>query len=65
MIVEVSVKDEKSELFLALLDELKNTVIENFKITDRFEKELEKRVKDIKDNTVKTLSKEEVFDGLC
>ena len=65
MVVEVSVKDEKSELFLALLDELKTSMVENFTISDKFEKELEKRVDEIKKEKVKTLTKDEVFDGLC
>ena len=32
MVVEVNIKDEKAELFLSLLNELKNGVVEKFQV---------------------------------
>ncbi|SFV65701.1 hypothetical protein MNB_SV-13-1767 [hydrothermal vent metagenome] len=70
MILQISVKDEKSELFLALIQELKNSMIEKIQIIspkeDFFdEKELSTRVDEIKNKKIKPLSREEVFDGIC
>jgi len=70
MTLQVSVKDEKAELFLQLLSELKNGMIDTFKIlspdvADTFdETELMDRVEDVRFHRVTPLSREEVFDGL-
>ena len=70
MTLQVSVKDEKAELFLQLLSELKNGMIDTFKIlspdvADTFdEAELMDRVEDVRFHRVTPLSREEVFDGL-
>jgi len=70
MVLQISVKDEKAKLFLDFLDELKNTMVDKYQIisnNDNFfdEEELLKRSNEIKNNQVKAISKEEVFDGLC
>ena len=75
MVLQISVRDDKSELFLQLVEELKNTMVEKFQIispdTDFSknynldEEELLKRTNDIKQNKVRPLSREEVFDGIC
>ena len=77
MVLQISVKDEKAELFLQLIQELKNNMVEKFHIVScsnnqkqKFEsffdeKELLNRIDDIKQNRVKTLSRKEVFDGIC
>ena len=67
MVLRVDINDEKSELFLALLKELKDGVIKKYEIIeDNFfdKEELLNRVEDIEKNRVKTLSKEEVFNDL-
>jgi len=67
MVLRVDINDEKSELFLALLKELKDSVIKKYEIIeDNFfdKKELLNRIEDIENNRVKPLSKEEVFNGL-
>ena len=69
MTVQISIKDEKAKLFLELLEELKNSMIEKYQIisNDEFfdEEELLNRSNEIKNETIKPISKEEVFDGLC
>jgi len=75
MVLQISVRDDKSELFLQLIEELKNTMIEKFHIIstnnsldknhDFDEIELLNRINDIKYNKIKPLSREEVFDGIC
>ena len=67
MVLRVDINDEKSELFLALLKELKDSVIKKYEIIeDNFfdKKELLNRIEDVENNRVKPLSKEEVFNGL-
>ena len=67
MVLRVDINDEKSELFLALLKELKDSVIKKYEIIeDNFfdKKELLNRIEDIENNRVKPLSKEEVFNDL-
>ena len=74
MVLEVSIKDEKAELFIQLLQELKSSVIEKFQVLstsekDNFtveeEKEILKRYDEIKTGKIKPLSMEEAFDGIC
>ena len=75
MLLQISVKDEKAELFLQLIEELKSSMIDRFDIVskdgtvisgDMFdEKELLNRSNELKQNRVKPLSREEVFDGIC
>ncbi len=72
MILKISVKDDKAELFLQLIEELKSSMIDSFDIissdnaNDFFdEKELLKRSNELKQNKIKPLSKKEVFDGIC
>ena len=75
MILQISVKDDKAELFLQLVQELKNSMIEKFHIVSTDSKtdeetifdeaELLNRVNDIKNNTLNPLSRKEVFDGIC
>ncbi len=69
MTIQISIKDEKAKLFLDLLEELKNTMVEQYQVIseDDFfdEDELLRRVNEIKNNTIKPISREEVFDGLC
>jgi len=71
MILQISVKDEKAELFLQLIEELKSSMIDRFDIVSKDgeilfdEDELLKRSNEIKHNQVKPLSREEVFDGIC
>ncbi|HHB94904.1 MAG TPA: hypothetical protein ENK88_07140 [Campylobacterales bacterium] len=69
MVLQISVRDDKSELFLQLIEELKNTMIEKFHIVstnnhDFDEIELLNRINDIKYNNLKPLSREEVFDDI-
>jgi len=67
MVLRVDINDEKSELFLALLKELKDSVIKKYEIIeDNFfdKKELLNRIEDVENNRVKPLSKEEVFNDL-
>ena len=67
MVLRVDINDEKSELFLALLKELKDNVIKKYEIIeDNFfdKKELLNRIEDLENNRVKPLSKEEVFNDL-
>jgi len=75
MVFQISVRDDKSELFLQLIEELKNTMIEKFHIISsntnldenyNFDEiELLNRINDIKYNKLKPLSREETFDGIC
>ena len=75
MLLQISVKDDKAELFLQLVEELKSTMIDRFDIvsndgtiisSDLFdEQELLNRSNKLKHNRVKSLSREEVFDGIC
>ncbi len=74
MTLQISVKDDKAELFLQLLGELKNGMIDTFKIlspdavgtADTFDEvELMDRVEDVHLHRVTPLSREEVFDGIC
>ena len=68
MILQISVKDEKAKLFLELIEELKNSMVEKYQIIsndDSFdEKELLERYNEIKNKSVKPISRKEVFDGL-
>ena len=75
MLLQISVKDDKAELFLQLIEELKSSMIDRFDIvsndgtiisSDVFDKrELLNRSHELKNNKVKPLSREEVFDGIC
>jgi hypothetical protein len=75
MVLQISVKDDKAELFLQIIEELKNSMIDKFDIisnddtiiSDKIfdEKELLNRSNDLKYNNIKPLSREEVFDGIC
>ena len=75
MLLQISVKDDKAELFLQLVEELKSSMIDRFDIvskdgtilSDDFfdEKELLNRSNELKQNKVKPLSRQEVFDGIC
>jgi len=75
MVFQISVRDDKSELFLQLIEELKNTMIEKFHIISsntnldenhNFDEiELLNRINDIKYNKLKPLSREETFNGIC
>ena len=74
MTLQISVKDDKAELFLQLLGELKNGMVDTFKIlspdavdtADAFDEvELMDRVEDVRFHRVTPLSREEVFDGIC
>jgi len=68
MILQISVKDEKAKLFLELIEELKSSMVEKYQIisNDEFfdEDELLKRSNEIKNKTIKPISRKEVFDGL-
>ncbi len=73
MLLQISVKDDKAELFLQLVEELKSSMIDRFDIvsndgtiiSDNTERELLKRSNELKQNRIKSLSREEVFDGIC
>jgi len=75
MLLQISVKDDKAELFLQLVEELKSSMIDRFDIVskdgtiisdDYFdEKELLNRSNELKQNKVKPLSRQEVFNGIC
>ncbi len=75
MLLQISVKDDKAELFLQLVEELKSSMIDRFDIVskdgtiisgDLFdEQELLNRSNELKQNKVNPLSREEVFDGIC
>ena len=75
MLLQISVKDDKAELFLQLIEELKSSMIDRFDIVssdgtilsdDLFdEQELLNRSNEFKNNKVNPLSREEVFDGIC
>ncbi len=75
MLLQISVKDDKAELFLQLIEELKSSMIDRFDIVskdgtiisdDLFdEQELLNRSNALKQNKVKPLSRKEVFDGIC
>ena len=75
MVLQISVKEDKAELFLQLIQELKNSMIEKFHIISNDEKtiqdnffdevELLNRINDIKNNNLKPLSRQEAFDGIC
>ena len=75
MLLQISVKDEKAELFLQLIEELKSSMIDRFDIISKNntividnyfdEEELLNRSDELKQNNVKPLSREEVFDGIC
>ncbi len=74
MLLQISVKDDKAELFLQLVEELKSSMIDRFDIVstdgtiisgDLFdEKELLNRSNELKQNKIKPLSRDEVFDGI-
>jgi len=73
MVLQISVKEGKSELFLQLIQELKNSMIDKYhilsddiEVNDTLdETELLKRIDDIKQKNIKSLSRQEVFDGIC
>ena len=77
MVLQLSIKDEKAELFLGLMEELKASMIDKLQIisadTHEYisaqdqsdEVELLQRMDDIENHTVKPLSRREVFDGIC
>ena len=75
MLLQISVKDDKAELFLQLVEELKSSMIDRFDIVSKdgtiisndsfYEQELLNRSNELKDNRVKPLSREEVFSGIC
>jgi len=75
MLLQISVKDDKAELFLQLVEELKSSMIDRFDIVSKDgtilsdnlfdEQEILKRSNELKHNKVKPLSREEVFDGIC
>jgi len=79
MVLQISVKEDKAELFLQLIQELKNSMIEKFHIISNDSKSDEKtvqgnffdeaellnRINDIKNNNLKPLSRQEAFDGIC
>ena len=75
MVLQISVRDDKAELFLQLVEELKSTMIDGLDIISKNgstlsedffdEDELLKRVNEVKNNKVKLLTREEVFDGIC
>lgn len=75
MLLNISVKDEKAELFLQLIKELKYSMIDRFEIVTQDgatieselldEQELLNRSNEIKQKSVKPLTQEEVFDGIC
>ena len=70
MLLQISVKDDKAELFLQLMQELKSTMVDRFDILSSDdivfdEEELLKRVEEINEKKIKGLSREEVFDGIC
>lgn len=75
MLLQISVKDDKAELFLQLIEELKSTMIDRFDIVsddgtiisgDLFnDQELLNRSNEFKRNKVKALSRKEAFDGIC
>ncbi len=75
MLLQISVKDDKAELFLQLIEELRSSMIDRFDIIssdgtaisdDLFdEKELLKCSNELKQNGLKPLSRKEVFDGIC
>ncbi len=75
MLLQISVKNDKAELFLQLIEELKSSMIDGFDIIssdgaivsgDLFdEKELLERSNELKQDRVKPLSRKEVFDGIC
>ena len=63
MTLQISVKDDKAELFLQLLGELKNGMVDTANALD--EVELMDRVEDVRLHRVTPLSRKEVFDGIC
>jgi len=75
MLLNISVKDEKAELFLQLIKELKYSMIDRFEIVAKDgttiegelfdEQELLNRSNEIKQKSVKPLTQEEFFDGIC
>lgn len=75
MLLQISVKDDKAELFLQIIEELKNSMIDRFDIVSNDgtiissdlleEQELLNRSNELKHNRVKPLSRKEVFDGIC
>jgi len=75
MVLQISVKDDKAELFLKLIEELKSSMIDRFDIVSKDgtiisdeildEQELLKRSHELKANMIKPLSRQEVFDGIC
>lgn len=75
MLLQISVKDDKAELFLQLVEELKSSMIDRFDIVSKDgtiisgdffdEKELLNRSNELKNNKVTPLSRKEVFDGIC
>ena len=75
MVLQISVKDNKAELFLQLIEELKSSMIDRFDIVSKDgtiisdeildEQELLKRSHELKVNMIRPLSRQEVFDGIC
>jgi len=75
MLLQISVKDDKAELFLQLIEELKSSMIDRFDIVSKDgtiisdeildTQELLKRSHELKKNIVTPLSRKEVFDGIC
>ena len=75
MLFQIFVKDDKAELFLQLIEELKSGMIDKFDIVSKDgtiisnelfdERELLNRSNELKQNKVKALSREEVFNGIC
>ena len=65
MVLQISVKDEKAKLFLELIEELKNSMIDKYQIisNDEFfdQQELLNRSNEIKNKTIKPISRNEVF----
>jgi hypothetical protein len=74
MTLEVSIRDEKAELFLELIQELKSSMVEHFRIvvpsSDSAqeeawnETELARRVREMQEGTITPLTRQEVFDGV-
>lgn len=70
MVLQISVKDDKAELFLQLIEELKSSMIDRFDIVSENEttfdnQELLKRSNDMHNKNIKPLTRTEVFDGIC
>jgi hypothetical protein len=74
MTLEVSIRDEKAELFLELITELKSSMVEQFRViapsveSDKAgtwdEAELVRRIHDVREGKITPLTREEVFDSV-